>query len=271
MTKGRVKNSTSKNLKNMMKINFELECLQCQEKYSHNHIVNQPYKFKSESKDSEMDIRNLFQQKNLKRRKRRVWSSSHDSLLKIIIDVFGDKYLPISTSIFDSKEEFIEKKVASLKLNEKCSTQKPSFYSNITPMININIKNTPNLSTADKNWCLTPKFTPILDKLNINNSLRFTPESIYYQQKHQGFQNNLVYNMMNPLSIYKFPDIGGDYGLENILPEQTIEQKLDLRAFGSPINKSPSFLSPMILSSKATPPPRFNFTQKICKPIIERI
>src|SRR5947209_8790084 len=118
MVKSRVKKNVSKNVRSVMKLSFELDCVGCAKKYIHKHASSKPYEFagKSESGCKAHDIRALLQRKSGKARQKKSWSSSHSDLMRVILEVFGDKHLTITPAVFEFKEDFLRKKAAELAL-----------------------------------------------------------------------------------------------------------------------------------------------------------
>lgn len=260
-----------------LKMSFELDCARCDKKYLRRHASSHGCEFvpKDDSSCRAFDIRALVGHKSSKKRKRRCWTPSHAHMLRIILDVFGGSYLPVAALAFEHSEEMLQRKAAEI-LAERAPSPAPSpaptpAPAKATPAAREELKHTPNLSTADKHWQPTPRFTPRLGQISCPEVLRFTPDPYHALSVRLGGGESMIYNPLSGYNTCKFPDITGD----NLWEEKHYEAKADSRweygAFPSPMVRHSSMVSPLMVSVKATPMAGMSFLHRVTKPVIERL
>lgn len=272
MANFRLKKSGRKSAQTPLRMNFELECSCCDKQYLHRPVSGHPCEFvrRDEPSGKSLDIRALVGVKTTKKRKRRCWTESHSRMLAIILDVFGEGHLAVSRQIFEYTEQFLQRKVAEIQARRPRTVAPSPTPARATLVHCEELKQTPNLSTADKQWQLTPRFTPRMGQITCPEVLKFTPESCFNLSLRLGGES-IVYNPLSAYNTCKFPDITADHLWEEKPCEAKHEGRWEQSVFPSPLGRPSTLVSPMLLSVKATPLQRMSFVQRVSKPIVERL
>lgn len=264
MVRLRSKKCAKKTSRGFLKLNFELECACCSKRYQQHtsNVRGSEFFPRGESAEKALNINALLGSKSECRRRRKSWTASHSDLLRILLEVFGEKHLIISPAVFDVKEEFIRKKASELAAAQSRSVSPAPVRA--SPALREVLKQTPNLSTADKLGRITPHFTP---KPGAMDMLRFTPESYYFRRATP----SMVYNPLSTYAACKFPDITCEHLWEQPMAQPKMENKWEFCPLPTPGGKLSMPVSPMMFSSRATPLVGFSPLTRLAKPVIERI
>lgn len=265
------------------KLAFELECARCLKSYRRRASSAHGCEFvrKDDSSSRVFDIRALAGLKATKRRKRRCWTPSHAQMLRIILDVFGRQHLPVSRLVFEFSEDFLQRKADELLAPPPMRSAAPSPLPPQPTQMLDEWKATPNLSTADKHWQLTPRFTPRLAQITCPEAIRFTPESFVQLPLRLGAAESMVYNPLSAYSACRFPDITSDGAWEERCFDMKAQPRWDCGGFPSPSQRPfapaspapphPVLVSPLLLSVRATPLGRACPQSRGSRAVIERL
>lgn len=277
------KKSARKSPSPALKVCFELECSRCEKSYRRRSNCGHGCEFvrKDDPASKALDIRALAGLKISKRRQRRCWTPSHAQMLRIILDVFGKQHLAVSSLVFEFSAEFLQRKAEELAAQPVRSVAPSPLPFKATPLLRDDWKATPNLSTADKHWQLTPRFTPRLAQITCPEAIKFTPDAFVQLPVKLGMPESIVYNPLSAYNACKFPDITAEGLWEERGFEAKPEARWDCAAFPSPLRRPfppaspaprhPVLVSPMMLSVKATPMTGLSFLHRTPKPVIERL
>lgn len=247
----------------LMRLNFELECACCAKRYQHQHGSRRgEFVCRGGTGEKALSIRALLGGPIGPGRRRKQWTATHSELLRIMLEVFGEKHLAVSSVVFDAKEEFLRRKADELAAMATRSPSPAPMRS--TPVFREALKETPNLSTADKLGQINPHFTP---KPSAIEALRFTPESYYFRQATP----SMVYNQSSTYITCKFPDITCEHLWEAPTVDMRGEGKWEPYSLPTPGGKVSLPISPLLISSRVTNLAGFSPLVPLARPVIDRL